>query len=100
VSGERDRKTEGREMMGSWFENYTKSNFEEFVAKQDTQKFVYTGTDNFKVFLIDCQERIVTEVLNADVLKFFYDNVAMANVDKTYIDGYIEIGNFSLMQWE
>lgn len=88
------------ESLYDWAEGLTKENFEKILLRMNIQTFVCEMKDNdFVVYLIDRQRREITKISNRQIIEFFYHKVCMANINCTYINMFLELGEFKLIEW-
>lgn len=84
----------------NWAEGETKEKFERMLSCMNTQTFVYERQDDeILLYLIDRQEREIIKILNQQVINFFENNVYMASINYTYINIFLEFGEFKLREW-
>lgn len=77
--------------MYNWFP--TAGEFERYLEKMHGQQFVHSNngqewSDEDGFYLINYQEKELIKIVNQEVYQFFYDQVYMATVNKTYIDKF------------
>lgn len=83
-----------------WAEGVTKESFERMLSCMNTQTFVYEMQDDeILLYLIDRREREIIKILNQQVINFFKNNVCMALINYTYINKFLEFGEFKLREW-
>ncbi|MCD8000650.1 MAG: hypothetical protein LUH21_25875 [Clostridiales bacterium] len=86
-------------MFSEWEKGITKEEFEQRLLCLNIQRFVYNMEDIFTLYLIDRQKREVTKILNEEIIKFFYHKIYMEQINLSDINVYLEIGNFTLKEW-
>lgn len=83
-----------------WGTDVTKESFETMLLRMNAQTFVYEMQDDkFLLYLIDRREREIIKILNQQVINFFKNNVCMALINYTYINKFLEFGEFKLREW-
>lgn len=83
-----------------WGTGVTKESFEIMLLRMNVQTFVYEMQDDeILLYLIDRQEREIIKILNQQVINFFKNNVRMALINYTYINKFLEFGEFKLREW-
>lgn len=83
-----------------WGTDVTKESFETMLLRMNVQTFVYEMQDDkFLLYLIDRREREIIKILNEQVINFFKNNVCMALINYTYINKFLEFGEFKLREW-
>lgn len=86
----------------NWNKDYDKESFERLrerkMARSGSQEFVSIIEIN-KHYLINHQERTVTEINNEEVKKFIYHNIYSSNLNETYIDLFIN-GGYEMKEWD
>lgn len=83
-----------------WGKDVTKESFEIMLLRMNVQTFVYEMQDNkFLLYLIDRQKREIIKILNQQVIDFFKNKVYMVSINYTYINMFLEFGEFKLREW-
>lgn len=92
-----------RNLDGSLYDlgkDVTKESFEIMLLRMNVQTFVYEMQDNkFLLYLIDRQKREIIKILNQQVIDFFKNKVYMVSINYTYINMFLEFGEFKLREW-
>lgn len=84
-------------LVYDWSKNHTKNTFDTMVEEWlgTGQGFVRNSATN-EWFLIDADERVITRIKSEGVLRFLKEYVYAIDINETFIDMFINWGEFRL----